>query len=100
MGRPALTLPPVHAWSPRQAAYVDGPLQRRALEAVDIGRDDVETHAALRLLGVDLALERLPAAVDVERDIVRFTKQQRKIARAFIFQGLNGRCLLYTSPSP
>ena len=44
-----------------------------------------------RLLGVDLAVERLPAAAGVKRHIVRLAKQQREIGGAFVLQGLDRR---------
>src|SRR5207237_7035595 len=48
-----------------------------------------EANAPLWLFGVDLALERLPAAADVKRRVVGFAKQQREIGGAFVFQGLD-----------
>src|SRR5258708_37102154 len=77
--------------SPGQAAQVDCTLPRRAPEVVDIGRDGFEANPSPGLLGIDFAVERLPAATHVERRVVRFAKQQREIGGAFILQGLNGR---------
>src|SRR3981189_2261514 len=83
--------PPAMYSSPGQAAQVDGTLPRRAPEVVHIGRDRFKTNPSFGLIGVDLAVERLPAASHVKRRVVRFAKQQRKIGGALILQCLNGR---------
>ena len=44
---------------------------------------------ALRLLGIDLAGERVPAARLVERDIMRFAEQQRELHRFVVAHGLD-----------
>src|SRR6202012_1022295 len=78
--------------SPRQAAEVDDAvLGRPPLEVVDVRVDRRETNAPLRLLGMDFAVERLPAAPHVERRVVRFAKQQRECGGAFVLQGLDRR---------
>src|SRR5438477_5245667 len=55
-----------------------------------MGRNCGEACAPVRLLGIDLPLERLPAAPLIKRRVVRFAKQQREIDRAFVFQRLHG----------
>src|SRR6266478_1158232 len=55
-----------------------------------MGRNCGEARAPVRLLGIDLPLERLPAAPLVKRRVVRFAKQQREIDRAFVSQRLHG----------
>ena len=69
--------------SPGQAAQVDDAVAGGApLEVVDVGRDRLETNAALGLIGIDFAVERFPAAAHVKRRVVRFAKQQREMRRS------------------
>src|SRR6266481_359384 len=74
---------------PGQAAEVDGAPTRCAPEVVNIGCDRGEACAPTGLLGVDLAVERLPATSLVKRRVVRFAEQQREIDRAFVFHRLH-----------
>src|SRR5437016_13365603 len=53
-------------------------------------RGGLEANASLaRLLGIDLAVKRLPVARSVEWCARRLAEQQREIDRALVLQGLD-----------
>jgi len=58
-----------------KSAQVDGTQPRcAALEIENEGRHDLEADSSARLLGIDVAVEGLPAARPVEFEIVRLAE--------------------------
>src|SRR6267142_5587454 len=82
----AFTLKP----SPGLSAQIDHALPQRAAQVIDMRRGGLEANASLaRLLGIDLAVKRLPIARGVERRARRLAEQQCEIDRALVLQGLD-----------
>src|ERR1700694_2203413 len=77
--------------SPGQPAQVDHALPRRAGEIEYKGRHRLKTKPPPRLLGVDFAVEAMPAARLIKCKIVRLAEQQRELHRLVIAHGLDRR---------
>ena len=66
-------------------------LRRASLEIEDKGRHRLEADFSVRLLGVDLAGEGLPAARLIKSEIVRLAKEKRELHGIVIAEGLDPR---------
>src|SRR6516162_5285393 len=73
-------------FSPGQPAKIDRPPVKLAAEIENMRRRRGESNSPAGLLGKDIALERRPAARDIERRVARLAEQESKIRRALVLQ--------------